>query len=375
MVYTNKDIKALFIHNPKCGGVYVRTILERYYEFKTIKEKHNDYNLFFDNESCIKIAEDIDAHTIRKYGKYRYFYSHQLMDKRAFDEYFSFTFVRNPYEKIYSAYCYLKKQLEMSGNIKIRNSFENKEYFTDFNTFIKNINNVNNISFFHAFITQYDQLIDYSNNIKINYVGRTENLDIDLIEILELIGIKDIKHMKLLFFDKRLNKTTDEMYNIAIEYNEESFQFVNNYFKKDFDIFGYKKYDSLDKFNNNYLKEKFMINNSDNSVFNKEVTLLNYHINFLENSINKYERIIDILIDSKQDYSNANEINNLKQEIDVMKKNIQGINTKRSNGIKKLYTESIQKKINSKQECVKCGFNALNTLAYDCHIKCCNNVK
>ena len=44
---------------------------------------------------------------------------------------------------------YLKRRLENDNNT-IRGLEENPDYFEDFNIFIKNYKDVNNISFFHA---------------------------------------------------------------------------------------------------------------------------------------------------------------------------------------------------------------------------------
>ena len=42
---------------------------------------------------------------------------------------------------------------------------------------------------------------------------------------------------------------------IKNQYSEYAFNFVNNYFEKDFEIFGYKKYNSYNDFLENHFKE------------------------------------------------------------------------------------------------------------------------
>uniref|UniRef100_A0A6C0ID05 Sulfotransferase domain-containing protein n=1 Tax=viral metagenome TaxID=1070528 RepID=A0A6C0ID05_9ZZZZ len=257
MVFINDELKAIYIHNPKCGGVYIRNILCEFYGFKSITENlHNNYSIFFDNDNDIHLDEDTDKHTIRKLGKIRYFLSHQDVNKEVFKNYFTFTFVRNPYERLYSAYSYLYRNLSGNNLLKIRNTSENKDFFTDFNIFVENYKNVNNISYFHSFITQYDQLVDFSNNININYIGKMENLNNEFINILFYIGVKEIKHVNYIFNNIKLNSTEDfsKINNIKDIYNQETFNFVNEFFKKDFEIFGYKKYNNFDKFKKKYIK-------------------------------------------------------------------------------------------------------------------------
>ena len=158
-MFINYELKAIFFHGVKCGGNFCINLLKKYGFVNYCKNIHENYIDFFENESYIKNIKD--SHTIRKFGKYRYFYSHQDCNKEYIDNYFKFTFVRNPYSKIVSAYMYLKRRLEENTHT-IRGLEENPEYFVDFATFVKNYKNVNNISFFHAFIPQYEHIVDFS---------------------------------------------------------------------------------------------------------------------------------------------------------------------------------------------------------------------
>lgn len=313
MVYINHELKAIYIHNPKCGGVYTRTVLQHFYGFNFLNnEFHYKYADFFHNRNDIKLMEDTDDHTIRKYGNLRFFLNHQDVDCRLFQHYFIFTFVRNPYEKLFSAYSYLNNCLKSNNFTKIRESYENKDYFIDFETFIQKKDNVNNISYFHAFISQEDQLINWNNKLKINYIGTQENLDNDLINILMILGVKEIKHLPMLFQNIRLNKTKDDKLYLPDVYNETSFQFVNDYFAKDFELFRYKKYKTYDDFKKSYpIKDK---------KHNYSITNL-----FKENNLILYNHLVQDTV-NKDIFSNLNslfelcETNNI--DIEVSKKKI-----------------------------------------------------
>ncbi len=339
MVFINDKIKALFLHIPKCGGCYIRDILTMEYDFKELTSlKHEEYDSFFENKNDIKLNEDTDKHTIRKMGKYRYMITHQEVDKEIFDTYFTFTFVRNPYTRIYSAYLYLKRLLtETKEGNKTRNSFENKEYFTDFNTFIKNYKNVNNISYFHAFITQYDQLCDFSNNIKINYIGKQENLDIDFLKILHILGVNEIKHSKELYYNIRNNSSEiDDTNSIKELYNEESFDFVNRYFEKDFKIFHYDKYETFAEF-----KEFFKLNNDNkNSTIQmyKNIISIDYGNDELAKQLEKYKKILDYLleenINSSKNFKYRRELIDIRDLIEKLKNDTEMIYNLNRNYIK-----------------------------------------
>ena len=372
MVFVNNVLHVLYIHIPKCGGSYIKNIICKNYDFSELTNNyHNTYKDFFNNENNINLDEDTDKHTIRKMGKLRYFYSHQdVINKNIFNDYFSFTFVRNPYNKIYSAYLYLKRNLEESKyNNKIRNTYENKEYFVDFNTFVKNYTNVNNISYYHSFITQYDHLVDFSNNIKISYIGRVENLDNDFIDILTLLGIKDITHIDKIVYNKRENDSGIKD-NYSIFYNEESFQFVNTYFEKDFEIFGYTKYNSLEDFQiNSHVK-----NNSYNN-FNlyKEIQLNKYNQYLQEQLIVKYQDILRLLICNISVLKNS-----FLEEVKIIKDSIKLLNEEKitifSSNNEKLsslndiiFENNIHKLLNQRLKCEKCNFLLYNKLAKEAH--------
>jgi len=344
MVFINYDLKAIYIHNVKCGGCYVRTILNKYYNFNEITNNlHNNYENFFDNINDINYNYDTDKHTIRKFGKIRYFLSHQDIDSKIFEDFFTFTFVRNPYEKIISAYYYLKRILNESGNIKTRNTKENPDYFINFNTFIKNYNLVNNISYYHAFITQYEQLLNYNGKINISYIGKLDNLDNDLINILSILNIKDIKHINEIYNSVKYNKSEKNI-NIANEYDEESFLFVNNFFKKDFETFNFEKYKTYEEFQNRYLlPSNESSKNSEilqiyypKEIFSyvdnyKNICIIFHNILLKDEIIEKYKTIFDTILNLLENTANnyiiKREINNIKNtfneliKIEILEKN------------------------------------------------------
>ena len=326
MVHSNHILKASFIHIPKCGGVYIRELICKYYGFVILTDRHPNYLDFFNTKDEMHIPEIYDKHSIRKFGKYRYFYTNPNIDRKILDQYYTFTFVRNPYDKIYSAYYYLKRCLNESVNGNtIRNTVETPEYFNDFNTFIQNKDNVNNISYFHAFITQCDQLFDTSNNIKINFIGRTETLNIDFMHVLTSLDIPiHIEHMRILNDDIRYN-TSKYNNNITNEINEDTLLFINNYFKKDFETFGYKICDTIDDLKTYYeIKNNSLVHTNVSrltNLLNTYICANNIHYNILAtDQFNiKMKNVTDILIENTLcNLINAitrNEICNLKKEL------------------------------------------------------------
>lgn len=100
-------------------------------------------------------------------------------DKKTFDDYFTFSFVRNPYKRLLSAYNYL-------GYSKI----------ISFVTFMKHVvsGKLEDGHFF--FISQYDYLYS-GEQLLVDYVGKLENLKADMQFVLEKTGLSghEIPHV------------------------------------------------------------------------------------------------------------------------------------------------------------------------------------
>jgi len=284
MCSVNNDSKVIYIHIPKNGGLYVEHILKKYYGFIL------DYIIKTDNYGFIYKNETFHFPTERRgvlkyYMNSKYIKRQYNINDKIWNDYKKFTFVRNPYTKIISSYEYLKKMYNTDGYI---NENYKRIQFPSFSEFIKNQKYgfeqplyKNNIElycyhYYHTFITQYEHLMNNEDKININYIGKFENLNEDLIEILIKLGVKNpLKHI-----DEINNNTKNNVSNkndISEYIDEEILAFINQYYDKDFEIFGYEKYynindlsininfekqneDFLNK--NNLLVEKYKIQNS-----------------------------------------------------------------------------------------------------------------
>lgn len=272
-MFYSEELNATFLHIPKCGGVYVRTQLF-HYGFKYNDDDFNNHKTqydFIEDESHYNSDKDKYCNSIRTKGKYRYFLTHQNTNVEKLMNSFKFTFVRNPYEKLLSAYKYVERLWYINQTDiphKTHKTPENYEYLIDFDTFIKNYKNINNISYSHAFISQYDQLCDFSGNIHFDYIGKTESLDDDLIRILFLLGVNTQRHLREPNDNIQCNVSTYEK-PIYEYYNEDIFHFVNNHFNIDFARFGYKMFTTFDEFKSYYKSE--YINNKETLELQKKI--------------------------------------------------------------------------------------------------------
>ena len=185
--------KTIFIHIPKTAGV---SLVKAIYGDVTL-EGHRS---FYFNSIALNIKNEV---------------------------YFSFSFVRNPFDRLYSAYKFLN---EGGMNHLDKLAFQTfLSEFEDFEDFILNGLNEKLIYQITHFIPQHEYLCDKSGSILVDFIGRFENLD------------KDI-----LLLSKKLNKNIElnhHNYNSKSDYREvytnEMIYKVNQIYQRDMDIFKY----------------------------------------------------------------------------------------------------------------------------------------
>jgi hypothetical protein len=264
LCYVNHDLKAIYIHTPKTGGIYVKNILETYYGFKPVFFHRKDHDLFNENKNFIKL-ENIQKKErailyLRNKGFIRYHLCEDFELFKIWNDYYKFTFVRNPYDRIVSAYKYLNKIKDSS------------EYINSFKDFIYLDEICSDYNYLHTFITQNEHLIDNNNEININYIGRYENLNIELIKILKNIGVTKFYHQKYLEENIVINGSDNEKkLKYTDYYDEDCLIRVNDFFKKDFSTFKFKRCNSI----NELIEDSIHFNVTDEKIIRENNECLN----------------------------------------------------------------------------------------------------
>ncbi|MBE9537824.1 MAG: sulfotransferase family 2 domain-containing protein [Proteobacteria bacterium] len=145
--------RALFIHIPKSAG---RSVVRGLFDVKSVEHAPADW--------------------------------YQQLDPDKFDNYFKFTFVRNPWDRAVSAYTYLRKGGSPASNedqhwAKFVNSFKS---FDDFVCRWMSDENINRNA---LFTPQRTFLKDIFGQVTMDYIGRFESLEQDFNSIAEKLGI------------------------------------------------------------------------------------------------------------------------------------------------------------------------------------------
>ena len=261
MCSINHELKAIYIHLPKNGGLYVQKILEDFYNFKTLYFTHENHNDFSDLNVADIEPENNGFINFKKKGLLRYHMSSEKyntvanLSQEKWKSYYKFTFIRNPYDKLVSAYKYINS-----------NNYANKK--VSFHQFIDNKDMCSDYTYFHAFISQYQQLLDLNNEMNINYFGKFENLNTELIHILKNIGVKKISHYPVIEKNIAINRSIVDK-NYASYYDDELLQKVNKIFDEDFVHFNYKKNENIEDLMVD--SEKFYISNDTLQNKNKRI--------------------------------------------------------------------------------------------------------
>ena len=262
MCSINHDLKCIFIHIPKTAGTFIRDNLEKYHNFKFYIIKRPDHELICkkninNNRYNLTGSKDFGIYSYAKTSNY----INRLtgMDKNKWLEYSIFCFVRNPYDRVVSAWNYLTKK----HNLDI-----------PFDKYIEMDEEVSDFEYIHVFMPQYYNIIDEFNNIKAKYVGKFENLYEDFKNILKKIGCNEN-------FD--IEKKNNFEHDKIIKYikNQKILDKINKLFKLDFEYFGYKL---IENFNEFYYKNtgKQLLNNNFYSTYEIYPKLKIFEDNFDE---------------------------------------------------------------------------------------------
>jgi hypothetical protein len=234
MCSINHDLKAIFIHVHKTGGTYLSYMLHKYYGFKNYYIRRPDHDKFCFNKK--KTTKFINYEN-RIHGVLMYYKTSQHINKKMgmtpqkWDTYYKFAFVRNPYDKIISAWNHVNR------------------FKIPFPNYLRLQNICNDVEFMHVFMPQVRNIISEKGKVELQFIGKFENLEEDFCTILKNIGIINIIHER----EKKMNVRPHDIFVNYYE-NQEILDKVNDLFKEDFQHLDYKKCNTIEDLVETYKK-------------------------------------------------------------------------------------------------------------------------
>ncbi len=190
------ELQCIFIHIPKCAGQSVRATL-----FNDLQPGH------------------INVYTYQ-----------QIFPRSIYNKYFKFSIVRNPWDRLVSAYFFMK-----SGGAHKKDldwAEENLGSFTDFPTFVKYGLPLAKIQTWPHFRPQVEFLKGQNEKIELDYIGRFENIENDFDYIRKRLGVKT----ELLY----VNRTKSKRDPYQTYYSDEIREIAAEVYKEDIEAFDYK---------------------------------------------------------------------------------------------------------------------------------------
>ena len=157
-----------------------------------------------------------------------------IFSKKEFDRYFKFTFVRNPWSRVFSAYNFLKKG--GVNEIDRRWAEANLTSYRNFDDFIKRWLNKSRIEQYVHFIPQYEFLcIPYNHELSVDFVGFFENIQDDF----EYIKNKLSVDANLTLSHENKTAPDGKQLDYRDYYTNETRDIVAEVYKRDIELLGY----------------------------------------------------------------------------------------------------------------------------------------
>lgn len=215
------DSKSIFVHITKCGGTTVEQLF-----FPTEQKKPDNLWAGIGRAGFNKYGESgglqhLSAQTIK-----------QAVAKKTFEEYFKFTFVRDPWSRAVSQYFYTKGREDLQKWIGLKKNFSFADYLRGI------LDSPNHVQFQpqHEFIYNDGKLL-------VDFVGRLENIKEDINHICRVLEIP---------LPSSIPQANGRPRDYKIRYGPEEKKLVLKKYEKDFELLDYSP--QLTKFyeRNNY---------------------------------------------------------------------------------------------------------------------------
>lgn len=204
--------KCIFVHIPKTAGTSINSFFHPGVSFHY---KNPDYDRLFG--WCPKRKLHMQHATAKQ------LLETELITNEQWDTYFKFTFVRNPWDRAYSDYLFIKKFANIEGSFK--------EYIERKGNFRKIFTDKSSINYLGDHLIPQSDFFEKEGKHSLNFIGRFENFTNDINFVLNSLSIKE---------DFNLHEnSSNRKKNYSLFYTNSNKRLVERKYQTDIDSFNY----------------------------------------------------------------------------------------------------------------------------------------
>ncbi|MEZ4888878.1 MAG: sulfotransferase family 2 domain-containing protein [Chitinophagales bacterium] len=209
-------------------------IIDFFYDSKYpfyLKNREDVIFIHITKTAGTSIRHSLDFNKVRGSSYSKHYHSkevQQLVGAEKWDNAFKFSFVRNPWDRLFSYYRF-KRRKKIEQGIQVP-EFSHDEFrkwsFELINHRYQNFEDRAKANF----APQKDWLINENNEVDLDFIGRFETLEEDFQKICQIIGVNEkLKH----------HNQSIPVYNYFDYYEKDLMDLVADFYKKDIEEFGY----------------------------------------------------------------------------------------------------------------------------------------
>jgi len=218
-----------FVDIPRTSSTSIKAELGRIYGLPYGKAK-----LFIDQNYANELSSDY--FTTKQHKKHyvnQIFKDHllaiemqKIVGEKIWEKIFTFTFVRNPWDRILSLYFYIKQKGDILDDMQFR----------DYIFALSNFRKKGKESLFRNrehYLSASDYIIDANVEILVDFIGKYENRDDDIKIIAQKLGCEQLGTLAI-------NKSIRNNRHYSEYYDKDTQEIVREIYRKDIELFEYK---------------------------------------------------------------------------------------------------------------------------------------
>ncbi len=206
--------KVIFIHIPKCAG---SSIFEYFHPDVEVNWRKPNYNELYG--WCPERKIHLQHATAKQLIEM------DLISKEHWKSYFKFTIVRNPWDRSYSDYLWMKEDTGISGSFT--------DYITRSNGFKEVLSNKNNKQYRGDHLLKQTDFFSIKGDLELDFVGHFESLQKDMNFINDKLKINKP-------FNEHKKKSRKRFKHYSLFYNRSKISLVESIYSNDIEALDYK---------------------------------------------------------------------------------------------------------------------------------------